>query len=97
MFEPINEVNFAEPHDVANFLHYSRKINGHEIFESYDKSTRSIVYRGPDSYWKRSQPEWYAMRVLRNHPCYKTIVEREQRKQEELDAQEEGVLRKKRD
>lgn len=99
MTELINSIDFTQPHDRDDFLHYANRphIDGIPtswVFESYEKSTRSVVYRGPISYWERSNKSAYETVKLKKRSNYKSIISEEiyqKQKEEELDA---GVLRK---
>lgn len=93
----INVVDFSKTHDPNDFLHYARKVNGVWQYESYEKSTKTVVYRGSESYWQRKDKAWYEDRLLRRRANYSSIM-RQRREEEALEQEKESeVLRRKTD
>jgi hypothetical protein len=87
-------VDFSKPHDTCDYYHYSRYINGKPTFESYERSTKSIVYQGPVSYHERKDPDAFRHNKLRKCATFKTLMKNE-KELEYLQKEYEGnVLRK---
>ena len=86
--------DFTQPHDTEDFFHYSRWIDGKPTYESYQRSTRSIVYQGPVSYYERSDPIGYKLHKLRKSPNYKQIMKKQQELENLENQYESGLLRK---
>lgn len=77
--KPINEVDFSKPHDPDDYFHYMFR-NDHNkawTYESLEKSTGSIVYRGSMSYYERKDPVGYRMKMLRKRPNYRHLIQKE--------------------
>jgi len=57
---PINLVDFSKHHDPNNYFHYCFATTENNIkcwtYVSFERSTKSVVYRGNISYWKRRNP-----------------------------------------
>ena len=90
----MNKIDFSKPHVENDFFHYSRLINGVRYYESYEKSTHSLVYQGPLSYWNRRDPAGYQEKMNKksaNYSATKRAEELVRREKEDLEA---GVLRK---
>jgi len=78
--EPINQVDFSKPHNPDDYLHYSFSIlrdgKKHTFYESIEKSTRDVVYRGTMSYHERKDPEGYRIRKFKSRSNYKESLNR---------------------
>lgn len=77
--DPINLVDFSTQHDPDDYIHYSFAVikNGvrqGRMFESIERSTLSVVYRGPMSYYERKDPEEYQYKMLKRRSDFKNII-----------------------
>lgn len=84
---PVNLVDFSQPHDENDYLHYSFSVfkDGRKItvYESREKSTKSIVYQGNQSYWERKDQMAYNDVLLRRKTNYREIAGRRKTDEEE--------------
>ena len=99
MTKLINEVDFTKPHDPDDYLHYVNRIyvEGEPrewVYSSFEKSSRSVVYRGPMSYWERRNKDAFEMNKLKKRSNYKSIINEDLFQKQQEEELEAGVLRK---
>jgi len=101
--DPVNLVDFSKPHDSDDYLHYSFSVINDGVklcrmYESIEKSTNSVVYRGSISYHERKDPEEYQYRLLKRKGNVKEFVRKntdEELLDEYVDISSEDLLQKK--
>jgi hypothetical protein len=76
--DPINLVDFSKDHDEDNYLHYSFAVivdgkRRGKMYESIEKNSKSVVYRGGSSYWERRSPKEYKYKMLKRRSDFNEI------------------------
>ena len=90
-----SHVDFTKPHDPDDYFHYSHYVNGVPTYESYQRSTNSIVYQGPISYHERKDPVAFKLQKLKKSSNYDMHLKKTREMEYQQQMAESGVLRKK--
>ena len=77
--EQFELVDFSISHDPNDYLHYrfaimEDGIRKNWMYESFELSTKSVVYRGYKSYWNRCNSEKYHFDLLKRKSNFKEII-----------------------